>query len=372
MVQHPGASFPSSIPVLNGFSFCSVKEPQDSCEPGNQSDITEEKNEPQINENTEPIDAVYDGGKLKLGKIQSVEETTTETPSNGFIPANHTACDQNNLHAGIESPGQQHSRMEISECEMGFPEFVFPAQEYPQDKMKGKQSDDRVIVDSKFQPLLHESPLHGSAVSSSFQGNGSFSKGEVSGRQNEIHGTLHKSSNSLGGVLEALQRAKVSLQHELHSASPSQGAMVTLPDTRVRSIKASDAMDIPLGSAGLFRLPTDFQNYNSSYSGFSTSYSDFGSTRHSADVNYGALSSYHYRTCPYIEPRSRISGGQHYFDPYFDSGLGIPAVNRYSIPQMDLSRSIVPTNDRHPTVYSDTRPGMPSVDRYSLYDDRFR
>lgn len=346
-------------------------EPQDSCEPGNQSDITEEKNEPQTNEDTEPIDTVssFNGVKQKPGKVCSVKEATTETPSNGRVPAVPAGRDQNKLLAG--NSGQQLNRKDIDECEMGFPEFVFPAQGYSQAKMKGKQSDDRVVVDSKFQPLPHELPIDGSAANSSFQGDGKFFKGEVSGRQNRLRGTPHKSSSSLGGVLEALQRAKVSLQHELNSSSPGQGAMITLPDSRVQSMKATDAMDLSLGSAGLFRVPTDFQNYNSLYSSFSTPYSDFGSTRHSADANFGTLSSYHYPSSPYIEPRSRISGGQPYFNPY-DLGSGIPAVGAYFNPQMDLSRAIVPSNDRHPAPYSDTRPGMPTGDRYSLYGDRFR
>lgn len=64
-----------------------------------------------------------------------------------------------------------------------------------------------------------------------------------------------ESSNSLGSVLEALQRAKLSLSQKLNS-SPQVAEGRSLSALEPSN---TDSFLIPFGTPGLFRLPTDYQ-----------------------------------------------------------------------------------------------------------------
>lgn len=80
-------------------------------------------------------------------------------------------------------------------------------------------------------------------------------------QKNQVQRQGHQSgipSSSLGGVLEALQRAKLSLTQEL-TKMPSQGTLAVAAPTNspMRASGPIGGLDIPMGSASLFRLPTD-------------------------------------------------------------------------------------------------------------------
>ena len=134
-------------------------------------------------------------------------------------------------------------------------------------------------------------------------------------------------SSSLGGVLEALQRAKLSLNQELKKMpSPSQGTLPltsqTNADTRANS--SVDGLDIPIGSASLFRLPSDtFPRAH--FSG--PKYYGSGVSLPANCPNVGfTTNSYGYRNpsaTSYVEGGSRFVPGREYFDNYFGSSMGV-------------------------------------------------
>lgn len=337
----------------------------DSCEPGNQSDITDEKNESQTNEDTGPVDKIpaYDvSAKLNTNEAHTLEMATTRT-SNGPVLTDPTIHAQNIVHADmVNLPGHQHRRIEANEFETGFQEVAFPGLEYPNARIKGKQPDSGILGDSKFQSLPDGFPGYVSANKPSFLGDGNFLEGEWSESQSRLHGTLHQRANTLGGVLEALKSAKLSLQHEL-THPLGEGAIVAVPDAQARAIKSVDSMDIPLGCAGLFRLPSESESYSSA--NLSTRYSNFALARHSSDVGFGT-SSYQYATYPSMEHSYRISAARPYLEPSLDSRLGIRAPTRYSYPQLRSPMAGVPSHGGHSSAYLDARTRRPTEDGYSF------
>ncbi|KAG5239594.1 transcriptional regulator ATRX [Salix suchowensis] len=129
------------------------------------------------------------------------------------------------------------------------------------------------ILGNNYHPSPHSSHHHplsqsshdssGSQSATTFQSNtdSGFSKGQVSGRQNEQLYALvpHRASNELGGVLDALKLARQSLQQKISTLPLIEGGSIrnsvgpSLPPP-----KPGDKVDIPLGNAGLFRLPSDY------------------------------------------------------------------------------------------------------------------
>ncbi|XP_058087329.1 uncharacterized protein LOC131234455 [Magnolia sinica] len=403
------------------------------CEPGNLSDMIEERNEPKT-EAAEPVDTTPSSNAAELGlpipsneqgpkqnadEIRGSEEPTTRTLYNAFVPTDPTTHVRASSRVDEFLPGQQHGRMQINGYGSGFQDPTFTKQEQAGAMMKGNQNlewsrnnpEVSLPSDLKFRSLSYGSSQSQPAwMSSSFQGDGSFSKGdwscsqnqlvevphltssspggvvnafhrdenfsrgEVLGSQNQLVGVAHQTSNSWGGVLEALQLAKLSLQNELERVpSPIQGMKTTVPDTRIQAIKAIDAVDIPIGSSGLFRLPIESVSNASYQADFSRTYPDYGSssTKHGSDSGFGIASADRYPTNLYMESGSRISSGEPYYDPYLDSVMGTPAASRSPYPYKDLMARL-PSGDGFPGPYSHTRTGIPFRSQYSLNDDQFR
>ncbi|XP_077230404.1 transcriptional regulator ATRX isoform X2 [Tasmannia lanceolata] len=476
----------------------------DSCEPGNQSDITEERNEPKTEspeqtdtipsyDTSQPGDTIlsYDrGAKPKIDDICESKDATSRTPGINFMPTDQRS---HGLHVNMEHLLGQHGEQMVANN--ASQDFVIPGQEYQEAKKKGKQSldwseknsDNRMSSDWKFQALSHGSPeipsLQNSSLggesfskgesprsqnrrgvpqqlpsgfqefgfpiqdhavaklkgkqnlehsenspetgmpgystfqpvshrsrevqpiqdSSSFHGGGNLSKGESTGSQNSQYGMPHQipnpnpnpNPNPLGGVLEALQFAKLSLQNEFdRSMPPNQATALTVSDTQNWAIKASNTLEIPLGSTGLFRVPSElqsssssqadfsrpnpdfgFRSSSSSQADFSRPYPDFGLslTRHSSDVGVGIMTTDRYPANPYIESGSRasVSGNKPYFKPYMDPAMGMPPSNRYTYPYSE-STARMPSNERFPKPYSDVKALMPAPERYSPYDVKVR
>ncbi|KAJ0047158.1 hypothetical protein Pint_05867 [Pistacia integerrima] len=105
-----------------------------------------------------------------------------------------------------------------------------------------------------------------------------FCRGEVSGSQNELYALVpHEKPNGFNEVLEALRRAKLSLQQEVSrvpvterkSLEKAIKPFIRMPVIESKSLEKAitpsipatevwDKGEIPVGLAGLFRLPTDY------------------------------------------------------------------------------------------------------------------
>ncbi|KAJ6317357.1 hypothetical protein OIU76_012986 [Salix suchowensis] len=185
----------------------------DSYYPGNHSDVTEEGCEikARVQHHTGTVAAQSNRAKSEVKKASNIQP-------NGILPPSHV-----NIGAvtGMEEHSHHHPLSQSS----------------------------------------HDSS--GSQSATTFQSNtdSGFSKGQVSGRQNEQLYALvpHRASNELGGVLDALKLARQSLQQKISTLPLIEGGSIrnsvgpSLPPP-----KPGDKVDIPLGNAGLFRLPSDY------------------------------------------------------------------------------------------------------------------
>ncbi|KAJ4970878.1 hypothetical protein NE237_003977 [Protea cynaroides] len=387
----------------------------DSCEPGNQSDITEERDEIRP-ETVDPVDMIpsHDQVRSEAEYVCQSEDAVGKPLANGVVPTMHGEMDC--------PPVQQYSGSSTSLVDELSPTFSFPSQPKTEINTKGKKKLEW-SENSLHQPL-HGSSEHHPLHKSSSHARQSFSEGETSVWQNKPHGpqplmlheTLHGSSehhplqkssshslesfcegessvqqnkpqqvvlrepkDGLAGVLEALQHAKSSLKHELNRLplSSQGGPMVRATDTSFPAIKARDAMDIPVGCAGLFRVPTDLKfetTHNSQISLLEpSSNSHLSSTRYYPNVGIGGVASERYTAGLYLESGSSTSTQKSYIDPYMDMNMGLPASSRYTYPSY---ADLVP---RMPSGYGDgiqrqssLGTAMPPGDQYYIYHDQIR
>ncbi|KAL5974581.1 hypothetical protein ACLOJK_031251 [Asimina triloba] len=449
------------IPQAHGLTVKVLSLAPDSYEPGNQSGVTEERNGLKA-ETAESIDVAPTAVGAEVGhsippeqehKALANDSHANEDPATRTLfisaPMGSSASDQISLPVELESlPGQQQGRMHVGGQECIFQGPAFPGQEEVRATMETKQNLEwsrNVTGFGMHNDLKLQSLSYGSAgvepmqMRSSHQGDGALSGGEMSGSQilttgsslltanslgvilnssqvggnfaeaesigrpNEILKVGHRTSESMGGVLEALQLAKQSLQYEMKRvASPSQGTIVPVPDTQVQATKDVNAVDTPFGPAGLFRLPSESQSISSYQPDYFRTYSDLGSsstrhgsdlgsssTRHGSDSGFGAISHERYIMSPYTEPASRISSYRGYYDPYLDSArsripsddllaghnlnpsMGMPADRRSPFHHMDL-KTRLPSTEGLPWSYLDSRAGMPPNGPYTPRDDSYR
>ena len=234
------------------------------------------------------------------------------------------------------------------------------------------------------------------------------SKGESSGSEDKHHALVpHETSNKLGGVLEALQQARLSLQHKLNRLPLIEGGSVgkaiepSFPSTR-----SWDRVEIPVGCTGLFRVPTDFQPGTATEANYLSSNSRSGLKNYHPDTGFVADSGDGFRASPYLETGipsdgrfltssyrdtgSRIPSPRLPFDYYLDAGLS--ASTRYTYPAYsshpDLQsrmpfnegfpRSLssreagMPSNEGFPRPPQNREIGMPPTNHFSFYDDHIR
>ncbi|KAK1275164.1 hypothetical protein QJS04_geneDACA010098 [Acorus gramineus] len=225
----------------------------DPCEPGSQSDTTEGAND--------------NGTIIKDKQICITEHQTKRTSSDSPTNPSEALNAPTNFDEGIKVEEQQKQR--------------------------------------------HETPL---VFKPSFQVSEKISRQEwldIQYQQQEQILPPKPPEDGLGGVLEALQRAKLSLKHELQRL-PSP--MLALPDPRTHYASAMDSVDIPMGCAGLFRLPTELPSEELSR------------------VPYGA----------YFDPRSDM--GQVYRYSFLEgySMEGTPMQDRIMRPYMEPGREKPP------------------------------
>lgn len=163
------------------------------------------------------------------------------------------------------------------------------------------------------------------------------------------------SSSSLEGVLEALQRAKLSLTQELSKMpSPSHGrlALAAQVNPQTRAIGTSYGLDIPIGSASLFRLPTDLIPRAEPSLSFPAYRPEVGYPPNSYD---------------YLNPNPVSASGRGYTDNYFVSGTGAHDAHMYVRATSDLLADRTSFGREASNTYSDTTNGMPLGGRYALF-----
>ncbi|KAI3832712.1 hypothetical protein MKW98_002258, partial [Papaver atlanticum] len=228
----------------------------DSCEPWNQSDVTDMTEERETTKVTlESARATLSNGIRATTEREDVSRSGEEkfkTLPKGFIPTSI-------LNAGC-SDQQPNCLSSMEKGLNGYSEFSFSHhQEYTESKANGKPELDWPDRNSSNPTSCGSSE---NQLSQTFPTSNTSGSSSSKGRQNELRlVTHHEATKGLGDVLESLRLAKLSLNQEI-SRLPlgSHRRLVdSARDNPVLDIKAADATEMPIECTGLFRVPTVFQ-----------------------------------------------------------------------------------------------------------------
>ncbi|XP_060963795.1 uncharacterized protein LOC115706120 isoform X1 [Cannabis sativa] len=347
----------------------------DSYDPGNHSDITEERDEvkPQTLPNNETDISEPEEAKPKEIDLSKLQPNGILAPSHAEMVEDQTSSRTNS--AGSRSPAQ---------------EFAFPTA-----SERGiQQSEDN--HDCQPSEILCQDPsLHGplsnrSLVSNSSELGSSSHEREASEGQNDHYALVpHNQPNALGGVLDALKQAKLSLHQKINRLPPD--GRITVKKSTEQSpfdTRIGDRTEIPTGCSGLFRLPTDFSaevntrvNFLSSGSHLAPYYPDnrvavtapdrFVSTPY-MENQAGFRTDDRFFSSGSLPSGSRASTLNSRYDPYLNNGF-----NRYNYtshppypPFPDLMRHIPSDEGLLRPFPSSSRPYESPVDGSPLYSDQ--
>uniref|UniRef100_A0A5B6ZW38 Uncharacterized protein n=1 Tax=Davidia involucrata TaxID=16924 RepID=A0A5B6ZW38_DAVIN len=371
----------------------------DSCKPGNHSDVTEERDEIKAPAPPSPagtISSQDQEAKSKMGDVCFTKETCKSHP-NGFQPLPHVdmGCLQDQKcgshPSGFQFQPPPHVDMGSSQdnkcssmlaSESAASEFAFPI-------AKGKQiqewseSCSHPPSNSSHHHLRSQGSLGNQSadITSLSHTGSSFCNSE--GRQHELALMPHDTSDKLGSVLDALQQAKLSLSHKLNRLPSIEGGPAGKAiEPSVLAMKAGDRVEIPVGCAGLFRVPTDFHFEAPTRANFLGSGSQLSLTNYYPDTSIAVTAGDSFITIPfmeskpsvptddrfltiptrtYMESRSRVSIHEPSFEPRLDPS--VPSSSRHGYPDPSSDTSLLSSRRyAYPTypLYPDLMPRMPS------------
>lgn len=276
----------------------------DSVEQGNQSDITEERDE--IRE--EPLEAAStipsheQEGKSRKQQAGYNGEPVSRDFTGGTITKNLPSRYPPHQYHDIGYPHEQkHVNSTLEPQNRG----ILEAQSNERRKQEWLEKN-------SFYPANSRPPQHQVAPISSVHVENRSGKGESS-----------QTSSSLGGVLYALQQAKLSIKQELQMrGSPTGGKpVVRSAASPVSAITAGNFMEIPVPSAGLSGVPSRSEPN----SNILVHYPDSGSTQARYYTGLAVGSSFDDRYTDKNSVNSVYRAAP--IDPYMDKGIGLPSTN---------------------------------------------
>ncbi|XP_058204984.1 uncharacterized protein LOC131318944 isoform X2 [Rhododendron vialii] len=382
----------------------------DSCEPGNHSDVTEERDEPKDDPPPDHVGTTTSLDQEAKSKVENicVTKESSESQPNGFQSPHPPD------HVGTTASLDQEAKSKV--------ENICVTKESSESQPNGFQSPPQVDLgcfqDQKSQPsdvgfplatgiqnqqpstgnhsvppspsYHHRSHLEGPTGSQSPQIVPSESKNE---RYALI---LHETPDKLGSVLNALHQAKLSLKHSANNAIPPIGSSSV--GNAIEFSVGDRRPEVPTGCPGLFRVPSDFDLEATAKSNFPGSNSRLSLTNHYPDpgntltavdrfttpftVSTSSISTgnrnHSVSTNPYIESRSRIPDSPEPWSrfPYYDPlpgpslGTGLPSSRRYAYtdPNADASALVSSSTFISPVYpYPDLMPRIPSDERQRLF-----
>ncbi|KGN46025.1 uncharacterized protein LOC101207733 [Cucumis sativus] len=358
----------------------------DSCDPGNHSDITEERDE-----------------------MRAQAPNLSNNPANEAKPQVAFDCDTRDLsQAQTNGLGPSMCAVDVEDLQdqntnsistsKSLEEFTFPMANVKQCQESQENSAQEPSCTSHLNHGLPERPL------SSHGGINSYDQ-ETPCSNNDLYALVPHEPPALDGVLEALKQAKLSLTKKIIKLPSVDGESESI-DKSIGPLsipKMGDRLEIPVGCAGLFRLPTDFAAEASSQANFLASSSQLRSPTHypgegaalsanhqifpghemedrSSFLRDSRLRSSGYRagsgftrdgflTDHIPENRWKNPGQKHHFDQYFDAVQPSSYVHNY--PPRPVSSNIHP-NDTFLRTFPGRSTEMPPTNQYSFYDDQFR
>ncbi|GAV90309.1 hypothetical protein CFOL_v3_33718 [Cephalotus follicularis] len=299
----------------------------DSCDPRNHSDVTETRDEikTQALDPTGTVSMQAQVSKLQAERIVYSKEFS-KSEGNGFP---HISNNDIALLQHQESTSSPASTPPVQD-------FAFPM---------AKEKENKHNLENLRHPLSHSShhnlrfqvsPTNYSAHVISSNMSSSLSKCEASGNRNEAYALVQKKTpHELGGVLQSLEQAKISLQQKLKRLPlVESGTVWKAVEPSDPTVKTRERAEIPVGIAGLFRLPTDFLPEvnevkplsSGSLISLANGYAETGVTSTAGD---------HFVTSPYRETQFITTRDQLLATDQFVSG-----------PSWDTHRLSTSTNDR--------------------------
>ncbi|PIN03889.1 hypothetical protein CDL12_23584 [Handroanthus impetiginosus] len=224
---------------------------QDSCDPGNHSDVTEER-----------YDLKSPELSCGVGRVDSDHRDTMQEIVDACFSDEHQGSKSLPSLTDVDKGSLQDEkcRSGIIAYESSASEFSFPmSKERSDQELAGKQ---------------HET-AHASANISSSHVEKSTPQYVSPGRSSSLSLAVvpQATSDNLGSVLEALQRAKLSLNQKISSSTLTAGNVITPSNPQTNKV---ENFNIPTVSSSVFRLPTDtFETTTRVNIGTQSSFADF-------------------------------------------------------------------------------------------------
>ncbi|KAE8657580.1 Detected protein of unknown function [Hibiscus syriacus] len=392
----------------------------DSCDPGNNSDLTEERDE--IKTQTQYASGTGSSGVQQAEELPKPQSYDPVPPSHGDMDRlQDRNCSSSLLAASLNptSPGSvekenrhqgnlQCNHSPVHSCH----QFAYAH------GSTGKRAVHQESPQRKHYPI-HSSHAHGSTGNQEMHLLSSVmsrcSTTEPSGNKNECYALVpHVTPGRFTNVLYALNQARMSLQQKINTSPPiesASGGKAIKPSVCGR--KVWERVEVPVGCSGLFRVPTDFSaeasKMNFPGSGLQLSLANYypdarvaptscGNTLSSSSSNYPPVTGDRFYSSPYMDVRSNssvvpaasgyINGDQiltsRYaetewrstrnpcFDPYSEPGLPSSVLQSYpTFPSFPDLLPRIHSRERFPVLRTNgsivVRP-----DQFSFHDNHFR
>ncbi|CAJ2629457.1 unnamed protein product [Trifolium pratense] len=236
----------------------------DSCDPGNHSDMTEDKEESkdQILYSSKAVTSNAQEDKSERGIVNSPEEILKSEARDVMPKSYDTRAYTNHNNTTLRTSdllGQEnsHSPLNGNQNERSVNRH-YQSTETKQDDARG-----------------HGYP--GSKPSYSFPTDSQVGlhQNDASRNKSDRYALVSREkSHEFNGVLESLKQAKISLQQQLNRLPLVESSKAITPSAIVA--KSEGRFDIPVGFSGLFRVPTDFTDEATSRFGVHDSTGGFG------------------------------------------------------------------------------------------------
>ncbi|KAG4150655.1 hypothetical protein ERO13_D04G017400v2 [Gossypium hirsutum] len=378
----------------------------DSCDPGNNSDVTEERGSSQVQEaegehicfskelpktqSHDPVPPSHD----EMDQLQerncssSFSPASLDPPSSGqkFVSPMAKVC----ICCSKELPKtQSHDPVPPSHVEMdqlrdrNCSSSLSPASLDPTSSGQkfvspiAKENHDQESLQSNHSPLpsshqfahAHDSPGK-QAVQHYSSDMSSSSIMEPSGNKNELYALVpHEAPGKFTNVLDALKQARMSLQQKIHTLPLIEGASggkAIEPSVHGRQI--GERVEIPVGCSGLFRVPTDF-SAEASKVNFRGSGLQLSLANYYPEAVVVPTSSSHLLTTSYMNTQSSSSSNysdRFYSNPYMDvrsSYSAVPTASGYISDDQNFTGRYAETGSRStqkPRFDPYMEPGLPS------------
>ncbi|GMG99464.1 hypothetical protein Nepgr_001304 [Nepenthes gracilis] len=256
----------------------------DSCEPGNHSDVTEERDETKAaaSHAAEIIPCPSNDQKSEEGAAICFSKQPPITYLNSFklSPDADPECSE------IQKLGENHT------CRSLAPDFAFPVMNDSQthENPENYAFHSHGETSSRFNPVLRSPDTSNLAITNTVfekerplqSGNCTCKSETLGNRSEQLALTPHEGPQRLEGVLDALQQAKILLKQQIYRSTTDDGSTGKAIEPSSNASIDLDRVRIPIGCDGLFRVPTDFEyeapSQTSKYSSSLTNYFPFSKT----------------------------------------------------------------------------------------------